>query len=48
MNIPVLVTIEEDFRISKRGFCGGGAPEQRHAEIPFSGFSLRSDDAMPG
>jgi len=24
-----------------------GAPEQRYAEIPISGFSLRSDDATP-
>jgi hypothetical protein len=45
---PVLVTIEENDRMSKLGFCGGGAPEQRYAEIPFSGFSLRPDDAMPG
>jgi hypothetical protein len=45
---PVLVTIEENLRMSKLGFTGGGAPEQRYAEIPISGFSLGPDDAMPG
>jgi hypothetical protein len=45
---PVLVTLEENERMSKLGFCGGGAPEQRYAEIPFSGFSLRPDGAVPG
>jgi hypothetical protein len=45
---PVLVTIEEDLRMSKLGFTGGGAPEQRYAEIAFSGFSLRSDGTMLG
>jgi hypothetical protein len=44
---PVLITIEEDLRMSKLGFAHGGEPEQRYAEIPISGFSLRSDDAMP-
>jgi hypothetical protein len=42
---PVLVTVEENDRMSKLGFCAGGAPEQRYAEIPFSGFNLCSDDA---
>jgi hypothetical protein len=45
---PVLVTIEENDPMSKLGFCGGGAPEQRYAEVPFSGFSLRSDGATSG
>ncbi|MGZ3294866.1 MAG: hypothetical protein ACXU9D_16535 [Xanthobacteraceae bacterium] len=44
---PVLVTIEEELLMTKLGFKHGGAPEQRYAEIPISGFSLRSDDAMP-
>ena len=44
---PVLVTMEEDLRMAKLGFQEGGAPELRYAEIPISGFSLRSDDAMP-
>src|ERR1700721_1117707 len=41
---PVLVTMEEELRMAKLGFKGDGAPEQRYAEIPFSGFSLRSAD----
>jgi hypothetical protein len=45
---PVLVTIEEDLRMAKLGFQHDGEPEQRYAEISISGFSLRSDDAMPG
>jgi hypothetical protein len=45
---PVLVTMEEELRMSKLGFQHGGEPEQRYAEIPISGFSLRSDDARPG
>jgi hypothetical protein len=44
---PVLITTEEELRMAKLGFKGDGAPEQRYAEIPISGFSLRSDDAMP-
>jgi hypothetical protein len=44
---PVLVTMEEELRMTKLGFKHGGEPEQRYAEIPFSGFSLRSDQAMP-
>jgi hypothetical protein len=44
---PVLVTMEEELRMTKLGFKHGGEPEQRYAEIPISGFSLRSDDAMP-
>jgi hypothetical protein len=43
---PVLVTMEEELRMTKLGFKHGGAPEHRYAEIPISGFSLRSDDAM--
>ncbi len=44
---PVLITMEEELRMAKLGFKHGGEPEQRYAEIPISGFSLRSDDAMP-
>jgi hypothetical protein len=42
---PVLVTIEEELRMTKLGFKHGGEPEQRYAEIPISGFSLKSDVA---
>jgi hypothetical protein len=45
---PVLVTMEEELRMTKLGFKHGGVPEQRYAEIPISGFSLRSGDARPG
>jgi hypothetical protein len=44
---PVLVTMEEELRMTKLGFKHGGAPEQRYAEIQISGFSLRSDDVLP-
>jgi hypothetical protein len=44
---PVLITMEEELRQTKLGFKHGGEPEQRYAEIPISGFSLRSDSAMP-
>jgi hypothetical protein len=44
---PVLVTMEEELRMAKLGFKIEGTPEQRYREIPISGFSLRSDDAMP-
>jgi hypothetical protein len=40
---PVLVTMEEELRMAKLGFKHGGAPELRYAEIPISGFSLRSE-----
>ena len=43
---PVLVTVEEDLRMAKLGFQESGVPELRYAEIPISGFSLRSGDAM--
>src|SRR6202163_19421 len=42
---PVLVTMEEELRMTKLGFKHDGEPEQRYAEIPISGVSLRSDDA---
>ena len=42
---PVLVTMVEEVRQTKLGFKHGGVPEQRYAEIPISGFSLRSDAA---
>ena len=44
---PVLITMEEELRQTKLGFKHGGDPEQRYREIPMSGFSLRSDGAMP-
>jgi len=44
---PVLVTTEEELRMAKLGFMHDGVPEQRYAEIPISGFSLRSDEAPP-
>ena len=44
---PILITMEEELRMAKLGFKAEGTPEQRYAEIPFSGFSLRSDGAMP-
>ena len=44
---PVLVTIEEELRQTKLGFKHGGEPEQRYREIPISGFSLRSEGAVP-
>jgi hypothetical protein len=44
---PVLVTMEEELRMTKLGFKHDGEPEQRYAEIPISGFNLRSDDATP-
>ena len=43
---PVLITMEEELRMTKLGFKHGGAPEQRYAGIPISGFGLRSDDTM--
>jgi hypothetical protein len=42
---PVLVTMVEEVRQTKLGFKHGGVPELRYAEIPISGFSLRSDGA---
>jgi hypothetical protein len=45
--LPVLVTTEEELRMAKLGFKSEGTPERRYAGIPISGFSLRSDDAMP-
>jgi hypothetical protein len=44
---PVLITMEEEPRMTKLGFKHDGPPEQRYAEIPISGFSLRSDDVAP-
>ena len=43
---PVLITMEEELRMAKLG-KSEGTPEQRYAEIPISGFSLRSDETMP-
>jgi len=40
---PILITMEEELRMSKLGFKVEGTPEQRYREIPISGFSLRSD-----
>lgn len=44
---PVLITMEEELRMTKLGFKHGGAPEQRYAGISISGFNLHSDDTMP-
>jgi len=44
---PVLITLEEELRMSKLGFQHDGVPEERYAHIPISGFSLRSDAAPP-
>jgi hypothetical protein len=44
---PVLITMEEELQMAKLGFKSEGTPEQRYAEIPISGFSLRSDDTRP-
>jgi hypothetical protein len=40
---PVLISMEEELRMTKRGFKSEGAPEDRYSDIPISGFSLRSD-----
>ena len=40
---PVLVTMEEELEMAKRGFKGDGTPESRYSHIPISGFNLRSD-----
>ena len=44
---PILITVEEENRMAKLGFSVEGTPEQRYAGIKFSGFSLRSDGALP-
>jgi hypothetical protein len=40
---PVLITTEEELKMSKRGFKINGTPEERYSDIPISGFSMRSD-----
>ena len=40
---PILITVEEELLMSKRGFSADGTPEQRYAGILISGFGLRSD-----
>jgi len=40
---PVLITMEEEFKMAKRGFKHDGKPEERYSDIPISGFGLRSD-----
>jgi hypothetical protein len=40
---PILITTEEELKMSKLGFQHGGAPEERYAHVPISGFSLRSE-----
>jgi hypothetical protein len=40
---PVLITMDEEIEMTRRGFKHGGVPEERYAHIPISGFSLRSD-----
>ena len=44
---PILITVEEEQRMSKRGFSADGTPEQRYAGILIAGFSLRSDGERP-
>jgi hypothetical protein len=44
---PVLITMEEEFRMSKLGFKHGGEPSLRYAHIPMTGFTLRSEAAPP-
>jgi hypothetical protein len=44
---PVLVTMDEELKMSKLGFKHGGVPEERYAHIAISGFSLRSEAAPP-
>lgn len=43
---PILVTVEEERRMTERGFKHGGRPEQRYAHIPLKGFTLRSERAV--
>jgi hypothetical protein len=40
---PILITVEEELKMSKLGFQHGGEPEKRYAHVPISGFSLRSE-----
>jgi hypothetical protein len=42
---PVLITMEEELRMSKLGFKHGGIPERRYAHIPMTGFTLRLEAA---
>jgi hypothetical protein len=42
---PVLITTEEELKMSKLGFKIEGTPEERYRAIPISGFSMRSDGA---
>ncbi|HLG81743.1 MAG TPA: hypothetical protein VKY22_12055 [Bradyrhizobium sp.] len=43
---PILVTVQEELRMTERGFKHGGRPEQRYAHIPIKGFTLRSGGAL--
>jgi hypothetical protein len=43
---PILITMEEELRMSKLGFKHGGVPEERYAHVPLSGFSLRSEGSV--
>jgi hypothetical protein len=40
---PILITMEEELKMSKLGFKHGGEPEKRYAHVPISGFGLKSD-----
>lgn len=42
----ILISMEENLEMAKRGFSVEGTPEQRYAGIKFSGFSLRSEGEM--
>jgi hypothetical protein len=40
---PILITMEEEQKMSKRGFQHGGEPVDRYAHVSISGFGLRSE-----
>jgi hypothetical protein len=43
---PILITLEEDFEITARGFQVEGRPHQRYAKIPITGFTLRAEGVL--
>jgi hypothetical protein len=42
-NPLVLVTMQQELKMAKRGFKSEGTPEERYSHIPISSFSLGSD-----
>ena len=44
---PILITTDEELRMTQLGFKNEGTPEQRYAHIPIFGFSLRSEASLP-